>query len=119
MRIIDKTFLGSCDFAPEELLFQIDRMFSCPGASELRCLTESVLALGDRVHLWHRARDLRPRPPKDYDLLVAWATASIVVGLDGEPLVQGEVVADRRAIGAIGEPCGRVGVEGQRFRWMM
>jgi hypothetical protein len=34
MRGIDKTFLGSYDFAPEELLFQIDRMFSYPGASE-------------------------------------------------------------------------------------
>jgi hypothetical protein len=34
MRVIDKTFLGSYDFAPEELLFQIDRGFSYPGASE-------------------------------------------------------------------------------------
>jgi hypothetical protein len=34
MRGIDKTFPGSYDFAPEELLFQIDRMFSYPGASE-------------------------------------------------------------------------------------
>lgn len=34
MRGFDKTFLGSYDFAPQELLFQIDRMFSYPGASE-------------------------------------------------------------------------------------
>jgi hypothetical protein len=34
VRGFDKTFLGSYDFAPEELLFQIDRMFSDPGASE-------------------------------------------------------------------------------------
>lgn len=34
VRELDKTFLGSYEFAPEELLFQIGRMFSFPGASE-------------------------------------------------------------------------------------
>jgi hypothetical protein len=34
VRVFDCTFLGAYDFAAEELLFQIDRMFSCPGASE-------------------------------------------------------------------------------------
>jgi hypothetical protein len=36
MRVFDKTFLGSYDFAPEELLFQIGRMFTYPGAAELK-----------------------------------------------------------------------------------
>ncbi len=34
MRGFDKTFLGSYDFAPEELLFQIGRMFTFPGTAE-------------------------------------------------------------------------------------
>jgi hypothetical protein len=34
MRVCDKTFLGSYDFIPEELRFEIDRLFSYPGASE-------------------------------------------------------------------------------------
>jgi hypothetical protein len=34
MRGFDRTFLGSYDFLPEELLFQIGRTFWYPGASE-------------------------------------------------------------------------------------
>jgi hypothetical protein len=36
MRGSDKTFLGSYAFTPEELLFQTARMFTFPGATELK-----------------------------------------------------------------------------------